>query len=133
MALVDLPYVAEFFAVLYVWGPPTPGPVIAPPNPQEYLPRDIPLAVQDAITVTRSLGFRYLWVDRYCISTDARVRHEQINSMDVVYRLAYATTIAAGGQHPSYGLPACPTAHGNPSHECRSATKRSYHAYPIPE
>jgi hypothetical protein len=38
------------------------------PDDSEQLPTKLPRTIEDAITVTQKLDFRYLWVDRYCIN-----------------------------------------------------------------
>lgn len=46
-------------------------------------PNSLPRTIQDACTVTRQLGMRYLWIDRYYIEQhDAVERHNQIRQMD---------------------------------------------------
>ncbi|KAF1994912.1 HET-domain-containing protein [Amniculicola lignicola CBS 123094] len=92
-----LPEGQEFIALSYVWGPPG------------LNEEQVPLTVQDAKKVTVELGFRYLWVDRYCISSEASVKHEQIMNMDLVYQCAYATIVAVVGEDPSFGLPGVST------------------------
>ncbi|KAL7961246.1 heterokaryon incompatibility domain-containing protein [Trichoderma compactum] len=93
-----MPYVA----LSYVWG-----------QPQEQrelvdgkrLPAQLPLLIRDAMAVTQAIGFRYLWVDRYCIDQDnPTVKHEQIRQMDAIYSNAEVTIIAAAGQDENYGL-----------------------------
>jgi hypothetical protein len=66
----------------------------------------LPQTIEDAITVTLKLGFQYLWVDMYCIKQDNQ-NHvgDQIRHMDLVYRRARATIIAAAGEKPDFGLP----------------------------
>ncbi|KAJ4988887.1 tol protein [Stagonosporopsis vannaccii] len=65
-----------------------------------------PQTVNDAITLTKELGYSYLWVDRFCIPQDqALERQMQIAQMDRIYAGAEATIIAAAGDDPSYGLP----------------------------
>ncbi|KAF5654010.1 hypothetical protein F25303_1872 [Fusarium sp. NRRL 25303] len=82
-----------------------------PPQEQEYLsllPNDLPCTILDAMTVTASLGFQYLWIDRYCVpqgESDSGDRDEQIRQMDKVYRNAEVTIIAAAGEEPEHGLP----------------------------
>ena len=72
----------------------------------EALPADIPLTIEDAITVTQLLGFEYLWVDRYCINQgNEEEMVQQCSRMDVIYSGAEITIIAAAGQDPSFGLP----------------------------
>jgi hypothetical protein len=62
--------------------------------------------VQDAITVTKQLDYRYLWVDEYCIDQcDETHTHHQINRMDQIYRSADLTIVAAAGENKDYGLP----------------------------
>ncbi|KAK8105238.1 hypothetical protein PG999_008597 [Apiospora kogelbergensis] len=61
--------------------------------------------VEDAIAVTSRLGYRYLWVDSLCTSPHSAIRHEQIANMDVVYKNADLTIIAAAGTNADYGLP----------------------------
>ena len=55
--------------------------------------------------VTAELGFRYLWVDLYCVSKDPSIRHSQIAKMDLIYKAAHTTIIAVAGKNSEYGLP----------------------------
>lgn len=67
---------------------------------------DFPLTILDAIDLCKRLNIGYLWVDRYCIDgRDERVKLDQIRKMDVIYRQADFTIIAAAGYNPNYGLP----------------------------
>ena len=58
---------------------------------------------EHAITVTRKLGFRYLWIDRYCINQQ-RIEEvsTQVQQMDLVYQNSEVTTT---GKDSQYGLP----------------------------
>ncbi|KAK5296149.1 hypothetical protein LTR55_000654 [Exophiala xenobiotica] len=68
----------------------------------QYLPRSI----QDAIAVTKGIGLRYLWVDRFCIDQrNPDEKHYQIQNMDTVYSGAEITIVAAAGLDEDYGLP----------------------------
>lgn len=62
--------------------------------------------MSDALSVTKALGYRYLWVDKFCIDqTDENAKLEQIRHMDSVYECAELTIIAAAGADGSNGLP----------------------------
>jgi hypothetical protein len=64
-----------------------------------------PKVILDSIEVTKKLGFRYLWVDRYCIDqSDLLGKHEQIGQMDTIYASAQVTIIAADSDDPNRGL-----------------------------
>ncbi|KAI8293161.1 hypothetical protein K4K59_005883 [Colletotrichum sp. SAR11_240] len=53
-------------------------------------------SVKDAIEVTRMLGYRYLWVDAFCIIQDCKKdQQKEIGKMATIYKNA-AITIAAG-------------------------------------
>lgn len=66
----------------------------------------MPLVVEDAIKVVKKLGWRYLWVDRYCIpQEDGPEKHSLIYNMDQIYRGATLSIIANGEQNLKYGLP----------------------------
>lgn len=69
--------------------------------PFEKLPRTI----RDAVTVTRSLGVQYLWVDALCIIQDSRAdwRAEAPKMMNV-YRNACLTIAANIGDNAEAGL-----------------------------
>lgn len=59
------------------------------------LPENLPQTIIDAITVTLNIGYRYLWVDRYCIDqADLEAKHDAIQNMDVICK-PYYTTIGA--------------------------------------
>ncbi|KAI0381975.1 HET-domain-containing protein [Hypomontagnella monticulosa] len=93
-ALPSYPY----FALSYVWGQ-------QQQHPSESL-QDPPATIRDAIAVTTRLGYRYLWVDRYCIDqVHSPEKQAEINRMDRIYNGASLTIIAAAGSDPNYGLP----------------------------
>ncbi|KAK2757157.1 tol protein [Colletotrichum kahawae] len=124
--VVAAPEDAEYVALSYCWGQPEPrrpwfqwwsGEIstefpVAEDNRNpahggihSYLPLDVPTVISDAMLVTISLGFSYLWVDRYCIDQTNSDKYKQINQMDSIYQRAELTIIAAAGEDPSYGLP----------------------------
>lgn len=95
----------SFVALSYVWGP-RPSEPKEPENQKDQLPRNLPLTIEDAITVTKDLGFKYLWVDQYCIDQeDEADKESQISQMDLIYKSADLTIIAAGGDSCQSGLP----------------------------
>jgi hypothetical protein len=70
------------------------------------LPNDLPRVVHDAIIVVAKLGFKYLWIDRYCIpQDDPSARNIQIHQMGEIYARSALTIIAGAGTGPEYGLP----------------------------
>ncbi|KAK4675212.1 hypothetical protein QC764_500240 [Podospora pseudoanserina] len=91
-----------FLALSYVWGK-----AIQPRQLDYTQPlQDLPLTIEDSLTVTDKLGFRYLWVDQYCIRQhDEGDKHSQIRLMAEIYGSAQATIVAAAGSDPTYGLP----------------------------
>ncbi|PTB41732.1 uncharacterized protein TrAFT101_009654 [Trichoderma asperellum] len=65
-----------------------------------------PRVVRDAATVALELGFRYLWVDRFCIDdTKPEERRGHLHRMDEIYKGAAVTIIAAAGENAMHGLP----------------------------
>jgi hypothetical protein len=60
-----------------------------------FLIRDLPKSIQDAITITRRLGLRYLWVDSLCILQDSLDDWEiESAQMMKVYTNAFVTLFA---------------------------------------
>jgi hypothetical protein len=92
------PYVA---LSSYVWGQSS-----ATHEYVEILPKDLPHTIEDSITVTKKLGFRYLWIDRYCINQERKEEvSEQVQKMNLIYQNAEVTIIASAREDPTYGLP----------------------------
>ncbi|KAK5062701.1 hypothetical protein LTR84_004775 [Exophiala bonariae] len=76
----------------------------------EVLPESIPVTVTDAINVTTKLGYRYLWVDKYCIDQkDGIGRLRQINNMDIIFKNSEVTIVAVAGMDANFGLPGVST------------------------
>lgn len=70
---------------------------------QQRLPNKLPGVVLDAISVTKQLGYKYIWIDRYCIyQNDLKDVEDQINKMDRIYQGSEITIVAAARQN---GLP----------------------------
>ncbi|CAH0044918.1 unnamed protein product [Clonostachys solani] len=77
-----------------------------PSLPPLQLPSPIPRLISDSIAVVKSLEYRYLWVDKYCIDQqNKREKIEHINNMDLIYGGAEVTIIAASGTGEDQGLP----------------------------
>ncbi|KAG7058290.1 HET-domain-containing protein [Colletotrichum scovillei] len=92
----------EYATLSYVWGSAQSDCL----RPGRKLPASVPRVIEDAKTVAATLGFQYLWVDRYCIPQHcAKDAHDQIRNMNLVYARSCITIIAAAGQSPDYGLP----------------------------
>lgn len=97
----QVPYVA----LSYVWGDQSNCNENSPVS-KGQLPSKISRVIFDAISVTKALGYQYLWIDKFCINQeDPIIRHEQIKRMDSIYENAVLTIIAAAGQDAHYGLP----------------------------
>jgi len=87
----------RYVALSYVWGEGV--------EPQHEPQQQFPNTIHDTIVVARELGFRYLWVDKYCIDQEnASEKHDQISRMDIIYQHAALTIIAAAGNNADYGL-----------------------------
>ncbi|KAH6678649.1 heterokaryon incompatibility protein-domain-containing protein [Halenospora varia] len=94
----------EYLALSYVWG--SPSSIISEVALGSLLPSELPQTIIDSIKVTQWLGFRYLWIDRYCIpQRDTEENYSQIRLMGAIYMNAEATIVAAAGSDPSVGLP----------------------------
>ncbi|KAF2431519.1 HET-domain-containing protein [Tothia fuscella] len=65
----------------------------------------LPLTIRDAVTVTRNLSIRYLWVDRLCIvQDDMDDKRKELGKMHEIYGFAYVTISAASAQHCDSGF-----------------------------
>ncbi|KAF2648892.1 hypothetical protein K491DRAFT_641744, partial [Lophiostoma macrostomum CBS 122681] len=97
----------SYIALSYVWAKAAPndsGPALLSP---QRLPSSDNLSqvVKDSISVTIQLGFRYLWIDKYCIDqSDLKIRTKQIENMDKAYKGAALTLMAAAGLDERHGL-----------------------------
>lgn len=101
----------DYVALSYVWGTKSDNENdgnkdISDRTVDWPLPSKLPPLIEDTITAVTKLGFRYLWIDRYCIPQgDQEAKHAQIQNMDSIYGSASLTIIAAAGNDPSHGLP----------------------------
>ncbi|KAF2130145.1 HET-domain-containing protein [Dothidotthia symphoricarpi CBS 119687] len=107
--IIPAPPDLRYVALSYVWGgPPTQeNPIIEScEDSLDLLPEPLPNTIEDAIKVTTQLGFRYLWVDKYCINQSVvRELQHQLSIMDKIYNWASLTIVAAAGDNSSFGLP----------------------------
>jgi hypothetical protein len=109
LAIVRADFPVRWVTLSYVWGlPPQSSAVKNDVGFREgsRLPSDLCRTIEDAIGVTKQLGYRFLWVDEYCIDQlDENHRTEQIGQMDKIYMGTDLTIVAAAGEDKSYGLP----------------------------
>ena len=100
--VIPAPSGCRYLTLSYLWGPSRDS----ESQDSDDLTGRLPTTIEDAITVTRKLGFTYLWVDRYCICQDDEIdKHHQIAHMDIIYQNSEATIIDAAGVNPWHGLP----------------------------
>lgn len=108
--LVKATSAERYFALSYVWGdanmPKTLRSNIASRLCPGGLPQALPATIQDAMTLVKELGERYLWADVLCIVQDDPLqKHRDIKQMDLVYSCAAATIIGLHGRSADAGLP----------------------------
>ncbi|KAK6346775.1 hypothetical protein TWF696_006884 [Orbilia brochopaga] len=102
--VVQAPQKCKYAALSYVCG--NLGSAADVHEHDRRLPETVPATIEDAITVTKGLGLKYLWVDRYCIfQDDIHEKAQQIPRMDAIYSSAHATIFAAAGTDANHGLP----------------------------
>lgn len=69
------------------------------------LPRRLPELIRGAIWVTLTLGYRYLWIDRYCIPQDDPIRKRSlVENMGKIYEDSMLCIVAAAAKSPKDGL-----------------------------
>jgi hypothetical protein len=103
------PAEAAYIALSYVWGPSVKIADLQD-DPQccdePRLPSTLPTVIIDAISVTKSLGVQYLWVDKFCIDqNNPDIKSLRIRQMNSVFENAELTLVAAAGEDANYGLP----------------------------
>ncbi|KAI0444698.1 heterokaryon incompatibility protein-domain-containing protein [Xylaria telfairii] len=92
-----------YVALSYVWGGRAD---VSTALDRHALPATLSPVVEDSIQVTLMLGYRYLWVDKYCVDNQNKdTKRKQLMHMDSVYMNAELTIVAAAGPDESYGLP----------------------------
>ncbi|CAN9413657.1 unnamed protein product [Alternaria alternata] len=92
----------QYVTLSYVWGRPDQDVIFQ----KGVIPECVPRTIEDTLLLTTKLGYRYLWIDRYCIvQEDNMSRQTQIQSMDIIYQQSVLTVVAAAGIDPDYGLP----------------------------
>lgn len=104
-SVVEAGYKRRYVALSYVWGAKVAAYQPADRHRPYALPKDRPATINNAMKAALQLGFRYIWIDMYCISSDPRFRHSQIASMDLIYKHAALTILAVAGTDAEYGLP----------------------------
>ena len=85
-----------------------------------------PQTVLDAMEFCKTMGQRYLWIDRYCIVQDLpEQKHDQLRAMGIIYHYAYFTIIAAEGDAliglPGIQTPLKPDARASTFRWCKEA------------
>ncbi|KAF1975236.1 HET-domain-containing protein, partial [Bimuria novae-zelandiae CBS 107.79] len=97
-----------YYALSYCWGEEpvltTTGAVIQDFKSQILL-EDLPLTIEDAITVVRRMGGHFLWVDSLCIiQDDLDDWAREAATMCDVYQNSYLTIVALGAHGATDGL-----------------------------
>ncbi|EHK26995.1 uncharacterized protein TRIVIDRAFT_118660, partial [Trichoderma virens Gv29-8] len=99
----------DFCALSYCWGPEgTQTMITTKDNINDHLSgiqfSNLPKTFQDAVTITRELGIRYLWIDSLCIiQGDKRDWMKESAKMAGVYQNAHLVIAASGATNPKQG------------------------------
>ena len=117
--VVSAPDHCKYLALSYVWGD---RPLSSSSIGLE--PGSPPLLIEDAISVTLRLKYRYLWVDRFCIDQeDENDKHHQIHNMHEIYAAAEITILASAADEPwTSGLPGVSSTNRVPQETARIGT-----------
>lgn len=105
----ELPHVVEYLALSHCWGVGVITYMLTEETQDDML-RAIPVeqltqTVNDALELTRALGYEYLWVDYLCILQDSNEDWDrEARMMHEVYAQATCTIAASHASDGSYGL-----------------------------
>lgn len=99
---------AKYIALSYAWGEGR-RIVSTKENYQDHKrcipPESLPKTFADAFHATRLLGYRYIWVDAFCIKQDdVADLHSELPRMGDIYRYAAFTIFAEGAPNAAAGL-----------------------------
>lgn len=98
----------RYVALSYCWGKSHPPKTIKDnlaQHQQDISFDTLPRSFQDAVTVTRNLGIRYLWIDSLCIVQDDTLDWQRESSkMAAYYSNAYLVIAAAQAGDPTQGF-----------------------------
>jgi hypothetical protein len=105
--IVWAPPDAKYVTLSYVWGPPR---IDKKALGSEFcnggfLPSQLPKVVEDTMNVAAALGYRYLWVDKYCMDQNSPEKHAELRHMDFIYNRSDVTIIQVAGEDENAGLP----------------------------
>jgi hypothetical protein len=104
---------ARYAALSYVWGKlersymsvRSNTPTYSRHGGLELVLKDMPQAIQDAISLVQKLGLRYIWIDCLCIVQDSATSFRlNARAMHSIYGNAFFTICAADGVDASTGL-----------------------------
>jgi hypothetical protein len=111
LCLVDAPFDCKYFALSYVWGKGKQTRLSIESLVEWQIPGSfervkMARTIADAISLTRKLNYRYLWVDSLCIIHDStQDRTQQIQEMYRIYDQAFLTIVVASGDDCEAGIP----------------------------
>ena len=101
--IVPLTRDLEYLALSYVWGRAIDDENSQTSRMSGFVPFPAPKTIEDAMSIVRSMGKRYLWVDRYCI-WQSEDRHLQIQNMHKIYRHALSTIVPVEADSAGSGI-----------------------------
>ncbi|KAG8414654.1 hypothetical protein J3459_014200 [Metarhizium acridum] len=78
-------------------------------DPDGRLPESVPLLFADAIAFTSSLGFRYIWIDRFCLQVPPGERKKQVDAIGEIFSQSLLTLVVAAEDTSLSGIPGLST------------------------
>lgn len=122
--IVPAPAGADYMGLSYIWGPKERSKEPFVTTLGDMNPVNLARTIDDALTVTRELGLRYLWVDRYCIDqTNPAHISQQLSLMHRIFKAAQAVIVALGDDDEA-GLPGVASVPRIPIHSAKSANSQ---------
>ncbi|KAF5532526.1 hypothetical protein FMEXI_12326 [Fusarium mexicanum] len=111
--LVEITRLDKYIALSYVWGgvanfrlTKANRTALLRPGSLGRVVKMLPNTIKDAITLTRRLGCRFLWIDALCLlQNDTEDLKLGVNVMDLIYERAWLTVVAACGHDANARLP----------------------------
>ncbi|KAF2825081.1 HET-domain-containing protein [Ophiobolus disseminans] len=101
--VISAPSGCEYVALSYVWGNQA---CEALQSGSLSALTVLPKTVHDSCVLAQKLGYKYLWVDRYCIDQEnAEKKLDQISQMADIYAAAQLVFIATGAHDAKFALP----------------------------